>query len=114
MKVPNIKLAIVAERKLTIYLLNPSHPVGSSKARFFLRFGFSAENWQLLAERLRLHGVENEIVSMEPTKYGMRFAVDGLLEAPDGTHLNLRTAWFISSGESNPVFVTAYPLLKNL
>jgi hypothetical protein len=32
MKLPNADLAVVSERKVTLYLLNPAHPVGGSKA----------------------------------------------------------------------------------
>lgn len=42
MKLPNAELAIVPEQKITLYLLDPTHPVGGSKASFFLRFGFTA------------------------------------------------------------------------
>ena len=42
MKLPNAAHAIVPERKVTLYLLNPAHPIGGSKATFFLHFGFTA------------------------------------------------------------------------
>jgi len=41
MKLPNAHLAVVPERKITLYLLNPAHSAGGSKAVFFLRFGFT-------------------------------------------------------------------------
>jgi hypothetical protein len=37
-KLPNAQWAVVAEQKITGYLLNPAHPAGGSKAHFFLRF----------------------------------------------------------------------------
>ncbi len=40
-KLPHAKLAVVPERKITRYLLNPAHPAGGSKAALFLRFGFT-------------------------------------------------------------------------
>jgi hypothetical protein len=58
MKLPNAHFAIVPERKVTEYLLNPSHPAGGSKAAFFLSFGFTRIAWQELAEALQRHALE--------------------------------------------------------
>ena len=70
MKLPDIQLATVPERKVTHYLLNPTHPTGGSKASFFLRFGFSATEWRRLAEALLAHARENEVVESEQTPHG--------------------------------------------
>ena len=112
MKLPNAERANVPERKMTLYLLNPAHPVGGSKAVFFARFGFTAGDWTRMAEALRRHARENEVVETEETRHGIRYAVDGPLSAPDGTRLNVRSAWFIDPGSSAPRFVTAHPLPK--
>lgn len=50
MKLPNADKAIVEREKVADYLLNPEHRYGASKARFFARFGFSRENWKVLAK----------------------------------------------------------------
>lgn len=112
MKLPNAHLATVPERKITLYLLNPAHPAGGSKAAFFLRFGFTAGEWQKLAEGLIRHVQENEVVASEETRHGRRCVVDGPLTAPDGSILNLRSAWYIDPGSDAPRFVTAHPLPK--
>ena len=112
MKLPNVQSATVPERKVTHYLLNPAHPAGGSKAWFFLRFGFTVADWQRLAEALLRHAQENEVVKTEQTPHGVRYVVDGPLTAPDGTRLNVRTAWFINPGSDAPRFVTAHPLPK--
>ena len=112
MKLPNAELATVPERKIMLYLLNPAHPAGGSKAAFFLRFGFSASAWSQLADALLRHARENAVVATEQTEHGMRYVLDGPLFAPDGTNLNVRTAWFIDRGSSAPRFVTAHPLPK--
>jgi hypothetical protein len=96
MKLPNNQSAIVPERKITHYLLNPAHPAGGSKASFFLRFGFIVAEWQRLADALIAHASENDVVDSEQTPHGTRHVVDGLLTAPDGTRLNIRSAWYIS------------------
>ena len=112
MKLPNAELATVPEQKITRYLLNPAHPAGGSKASFFLRFGFTVVDWRRLAEALLRHARENEVVETEQTRHGRRYAVDGPLTVPDGTRLNVRSAWYINPGSDAPHFVTAHPLSK--
>ena len=113
MKLPNAHLAVVPERKITHYLLNPAHPAGGSKAAFFLRFGFTVPEWSRLADALLRHARENEVVAMEQTPHGARYVVDGPLTAATGASLNVRTAWFIDPSGDAPRFVTAHPLPKS-
>src|ERR1700733_11856759 len=112
MKLPDAHLAVVPEEKITLYLLNPAHPAGGSKASFFLRFGFSVAEWQRLAEALITHARANDVVESEETPHGIRHVVEGPLIAPDGTRLNIRSAWYISISGGAPRFVTAHPLPK--
>ena len=112
MKLPNADRATVAEPKITRYLLNPAHPAGGSKARFFLRFGFTVAGWEQLAAALLNHAREHEVAETEQTQHGIRYVVDGPLTAPDGTRLNIRTAWYINPGGDAPRFVSAHPLPK--
>lgn len=112
MKLPNAELAIVPERKVTLYLLNRAHPIGGSKAAFFLHHGFALDQWQVFAERLLRHALENEVVASDENPHGVRYAVDGPLATPAGKSLNIRTAWFIDHGSETPRFITAHPLLK--
>ena len=110
MKLPHCDLATVPEQKITRYLLNPAHPAGGSKAAFFLRFGFTKAQWQFLAEALRRHARDNEVVEVEQTRHGTRYVVDGPLLSPAGATLNVRSAWYIDPGGDAPRFVTAHPL----
>jgi len=79
MKLPNAQSATVPERKMTHYLLNPAHPVGGSKASFFLRHGFTVADWTRPAEALLRHAREHEVVATEQTPHGTRYVVDGPL-----------------------------------
>lgn len=112
MKLPNVHLAIIPQRKITHYLLNPAHIAGGSKASFFLRFGFTPADWQALAKALLNHARENEVAATEQTAHGQRFIIDGPLVAPNGSRLNIRCAWYINPGSDAPRFVTAHPLPK--
>jgi hypothetical protein len=102
MKLPNADLAVVSERKITHYLLNPAHPVGGSKARFFLRFGFKAAEWRQLADALLRHARENDALEAEKTQHGTRYTVDGSLISPHGVSLNIRSAWYIDAAGGAP------------
>jgi len=113
MKLPNAHLAVVPERKIIGYLLNPTHPAGQSKASFFLGLGFSVVNFREMVETLLEHARVNEVIDSQETRHGVRYAIDGQLKAPDGTILNVRSAWFIDAGGSVPRFVTAHPLPKS-
>lgn len=55
MKLPRNQEAIVTEGKITGYLLSESHPVGSVKARYFKKIGYSEKNVVQLKEDLIQH-----------------------------------------------------------
>ena len=84
MKVPFIDEAEVPQAKIVLYLLNPEHRAGRSKARFFSGHGYAAERWEEMAEALRTHGRENEVAKQETTPLGVRLVVEGPLALRDG------------------------------
>ncbi|HLF24819.1 MAG TPA: hypothetical protein VJG32_00665 [Anaerolineae bacterium] len=110
MHLPNYQRAIVPRAKIVGHLLSASHREGRGKARFFTRFGFTADSWQALVEALVRHVIDHEVASIEPSPFGTRYTVDGALKAPDGRTPYVRSVWFIETGEELPRFVTAYPL----
>jgi hypothetical protein len=109
---PNAHEADIPEAKVVRYLLSPTHRAGRSKAAFFGKHGFTGQNWRALAEALRRHAAENAVISAEKTAYGTRYVIDGLLIAPDGASLNVRSVWFINENASVPRFATAHPLRR--
>jgi hypothetical protein len=112
MKLPNAERAVVPQQKITGYLLSISHRDGRSKAAFFLRFGFSANVWQGLAEALRQHAIDHEIRGVEDSLFGTRYVIEGAIVTPDKRNPVIRSVWFMEIGEEIPRFVTAYPLVK--
>jgi hypothetical protein len=64
MRLPGAEVVLVEERKIVEYLMNPSHPDGAPKARFFRGTGYTAEAWQRLAEDLRRHARENDVTAV--------------------------------------------------
>jgi hypothetical protein len=110
LKLPNYYQAVVPERKITAYLLSPTHPDGSGKEKFFTAFGFSLEEWETLAAALVSHVADNDVTKVEDSPFGTRYVVEGTIISPDGRNPFLRSVWFIGTGEDIPKFVTAYPL----
>lgn len=110
MYLPNRELAFVHEDKILLYLLNPDHERGKSKAAFFTRFGFTRENWQELALALIRLATEYEVVAVKQREaYGTIYIVDGFLVAPDGRKPFVRTAWVVDPGETIPRLSSAHP-----
>src|SRR5580658_8986687 len=102
MNLPNGESARVEKEKIIGYLLNASHPYGSSKASFFTRFGFTVEDWELFAERLRDHGSGHPVGRVTETVFGPRYNVDGKIVTPDGRNPTIRTVWQMDHGEPAP------------
>jgi hypothetical protein len=110
MRLPLVNEAEVPRAKIVFYLLDPNHRSGKSKARFFAAHGYATERWQQLAGALRTHASENEVVKQETTPLGVRLVVEGPLTLCDGVVAQIRSVWFIESGERVPRLATAYPL----
>ena len=110
MKLPHAEEALVPQKKIEDYLLNPSHPIGGSKAALFLRFGFSREQWRLLADALRQHARAYPVANSVSDADGTTYLVEGPLETPSGRRPRLRTIWLVETGKLAPRFITAYPL----
>jgi hypothetical protein len=112
MRLPGIEKAEVSETKIVKYLLSTTHRAGKSKAAFFMEQGFDPQQWEELDRALRQHAIDNEVARQEQTIFGIRYVVDGVLKAPDGRSLNVRTVWFIDDDGDAPRFVTAHPLRR--
>lgn len=109
-RLPVAEKLLVPERKLVGYLLNEAHPDGRGKARFFSPHGFTAAEWQTLAEALRRHAAEHPVVETAETPFGFRSVVEGILHAADGRKPLVRSVWFVVRDGDAATLVTAYPL----
>lgn len=110
MKLPGANKAVVAERKVTAYLLSRTHPTGRHKARWLISHGFAAEAPGVLVEALKLHATTHELASTEMSPFGTRYVVEGELVTPDGQSPRARSVWFIEADDDTPQFVTVYPV----
>ena len=114
MELPNCVRAVVPQEKITGYLLSFAHRDGRAKAAFFTRFGFSADAWRELAAARRHHAASYEVARVESSPFGTRYVIEGAIATPDGRNPEIRSVWFIETGEDVPRFVTAYPLERNV
>ena len=110
MNLPWASRVRVERKKVVEYLLSSSHPDGSSKARFFYRFGFKVARWTILAEALKKHGRTYPVASSVESKHGTRYTIEGHLLTPDGREPKIRTVWMLSKKSKSPRLITAYPI----
>lgn len=108
-RLPDAELAYVEEQKVTGYLLAFGHPDGHDKAVYFSGFGFRPEEWRQLADALLEHAATGELVEQEETPFGVQYAVEGPLRAPDGRWPSVRSVWEERPEGRGPRLVTAYP-----
>lgn len=109
MKLPNAEAAQLDQDKLRRYLLSETHPIGRWKARFFRGIGFDETNLTPLERSLIEIAKTEEIVESVVTRHGTKYVVEGLVRAPSGNQVRLRTVWIVDAGQDRPRFVTAYP-----
>jgi hypothetical protein len=110
MKLPRAESAVIPRSKVKDYLLNLEHSIGGGKAKFFIHFGFRAEEWEKLADALRSHAQKNLIEDFFEDSDGVTYVIEGVIEAPSGRMPRVRTIWLLEAGALAPRFITAYPL----
>jgi len=108
MQLPNRTLAVIAQDKLTDYLLNLRHKRGGSKARLLAQFGYTVQNWERLEADIR-RGLEAEVTRVRTTDYGRRYEIRMTLQPPSGEPFTIRTIWQIDIGTAFPRLITLYP-----
>ncbi len=108
-QLPGVANAVIEPRKLRDYILSSSHPVGRTKAEFFVGLGYARESWHVLAADLREMAERVEASEVETNRFGTKYEVRGNLTGPAGRQTGIVSAWIILAGEDFPRFVTAYP-----
>lgn len=108
MKLPNRKNALVEKRKLTHYLLSLTDEDGKPKAEYFRKVGFNEANLKDFEHALLAVASNNEVKTVEKSKFGVKYVVEGLMDSPMGKKFMVRIIWSIDKGEKNPRLVTAY------
>ncbi len=109
MRMPDVDRAVVEERKITQYLLNAAHPDNGGKAGFFNSLGFTVAGWPVLAEALRAHARDAEVLRCVESQHGCKYVLDGPIETPDRIMATIRSIWIVDLTKQVPRLVTAYP-----
>ncbi len=106
---PGADKAVVARQRIVDYLLNIDHTDGTSKAKFFLGRGFTADSWNKFSDALLTHGRTNTVKKVTEDKWGVRFRVECTLVTPDGSNPCIRTVWLLETNAKFPRLITAHP-----
>lgn len=112
---PDDKIEFVIDpRKLTEYLLNIDHPVGGSKAAFFLdTLQIKPNDWQYLADQFLQAAKLTTLHRLELKQYGASHGAYALVTGRNGRQVVVETAWQLQ--ETGPArFITAYPASEDL
>jgi hypothetical protein len=109
MKLPGAESARIDSEKIRDYLLSMEHPIGRFKAVFFANLGYARQHWRRLEDDLLEIARSGEAVAGQPTDYGRKFEVRGMLNGPFGRRAAVVTVWIVLNGEDFPRFVTVYP-----
>ena len=109
MRLPNYENAYIPKQKLVNYILSETHAVGKTKARYLRSFGFTEENADQLADALLMIAQSEEVTREVPSRYGVKYVIDGDLVSLIGTTVRIRTIWVVETLDVQPRFVTAYP-----
>ena len=93
--------------KLERYLLNPDHPIGSEKARWFQEaLGFTRENAADLAKQLVFN--DSRAVQTAVTRYGVKYNQTINITGANGRVIPVTTAW-IRGPDGVAKLITAVP-----
>ena len=109
MPIPNAHSAFVPPEKLTDYLLNEQHPVGGSKAKWFISLGYDPANPVALELELLSKVRSSDKYTEFATAFGKKYVVSGTISTPKGQCANLITVWIVERPNTEPRFVTAVP-----
>ena len=108
MKLPGAEHVRIDERKVSGYLLSPTHPVGRFKAKVFGALGFDVSNVVAFVAELRRIAATGEVSDVEDIEFGRKYTVPGDLKGPAGT-AQVLTVWIQETGQEDVRLVTVRP-----
>jgi filamentous hemagglutinin len=106
----NAGRAIIDERKVRDYLLNPLHARGGHKARMFAAaLGYRRFDHARLIQQIKEGILRHDAVPIDAVPHGERFRVEIPIVGPAGSAI-VRTLWIVRTGEDVPRLTSAYPI----
>ncbi|WP_431779932.1 DUF6883 domain-containing protein [Microbacterium aurantiacum] len=115
-RLPDFTTAVIDEKKLRDYALNPNHPEGKHKATVFsATLGFGREHAALFVQRLRDAILDDPIIQgLTGSKHGVSWHLDLTIEGLNGHVDVVRTAWIVNYHVPHPVpRLTSLRVLRN-
>lgn len=106
---PNNDQSIVADNKITDYLLSETHEIGKHKAYFFKHFGFDISDIETFRNSLIQHSIERDIEQTKSSAYGNKYELKCEIKTPDERNPCIVSVWIVENGQEEPKLVTAYP-----
>jgi hypothetical protein len=110
MKLSELGGVVVPKQKITDYLLSTEHPDGASKARYFIKMGFTPAQWIELKSALVEMTDRFDVSESIQNEFGTKYIVDGELKSPTGKVALIRAVWIVETDSDSACLVTAYPL----
>ena len=108
MSFPGAFAATVPPEKIRDYLLDLDHPVGRSKAVWFLSLGYAADRWSELADDLKRVAAADANFDVRPSPFGTKYLARGTIGRPGFRPGTVLTVWMSTDG-GPPRFITAHP-----
>jgi len=104
-RLPNYQRAVILNRKVKEYLLNPAKSGG--KAALFNSLGYTMKNAECLKSDIRTGLKENKAVAYSKNRYG-HTAYEVVMKLGVDKKASIITGWQIDKGDNVPRFITAY------
>lgn len=103
---------IIEAKKLRDYLLDPTHPEGSTKARYLSEIGYNQENYHTLEVDLRNQHLTCDVQPGQVSIYGVKYEIVAPLVGPNGKKRIIRSVWMIRKGDTFSRLITLIPEKK--
>ncbi len=101
MKLPMHEQAVVDKAVLE----NLLGDADNEQAAFFLKFGFSADHAEVLAQALLAHVTEYDVTETVARAEGTIYIIEGVLPTPDGRDPRVHSFWEAGAEDAMPRFV---------
>lgn len=110
-RVPGAEDAVADDEKFRDYLLNPGHPIGAAKAKFFLELGWGRERWRELKEHVLAQVPLVDGRFSRENEFNGAADYQAVIEIPreNGEMVPIGTYWQVHPDHPTK-FLTAYPL----
>ena len=109
MKLPHGERAIVEDRKLYGFLVNPEHPEQPGHAELFRRLlGIDRDNAEELRSALLCAAREAPAVPTQRNQYGEKYEVVFPMRGKRGTY-RIISVWLVNTDGGPPRLITAFP-----